>query len=62
MDIDATLVWPLKRLLSNVESCLFIKIKNTEYTNYFLATEPNNPIFKEALDLIVDNVIGLCSR
>ena len=27
MDIDATLVWPLKRLLSNVESCLFIKIK-----------------------------------
>ncbi len=59
MDIDATLVWPLKRLLSNVESCLFIKIKkNTEYTNYFLATEPNNPIFKEALDLIVDNVIN----
>ncbi|MCY9844266.1 glycosyltransferase family 32 protein [Vibrio caribbeanicus] len=59
MDIDATLVWPLKRLLSDIESSLFIKIKkNTEYTNYFLATEPNNPVFKEALELIVDNVMN----
>jgi len=59
MDIDATLVWPLKRLLSDIKSSLFIKIKkNTEYTNYFLATEPDNPIFKEALELIVDNVMN----
>ncbi len=59
MDIDATLVWPLKRILAGIKSALFIKIKNnTEYTNYFLATEPNNPIFKEALDIIVDNVMN----
>ncbi|MEI8657666.1 glycosyltransferase family 32 protein [Vibrio sp. Hal054] len=57
MDIDATLVWPLSKLLKGVEDALYIKIKNdTEITNYFLATAPNNPHFKKVMDAIVYNI------
>lgn len=57
MDIDATLVWPLSRILSDVKDALYIKIKdNTEITNYFLATAPKNPHFKLVMDAIVHNV------
>lgn len=57
MDIDATLVWPLSRILRGVKDALYIKIKNdTEITNYFLATAPNNPHFKKVMDAIVYNI------
>ncbi|MCF7363453.1 glycosyl transferase [Vibrio diazotrophicus] len=57
MDIDATLVWPLSKLLNGVKDALYIKIKNdTEITNYFLATAPNNPHFKKVMDAIVNNI------
>lgn len=57
MDIDATLVWPLSKLLKDVKSALYIKIKdNTEITNYFLATAPHNPHFKQVMDAIVHNI------
>lgn len=57
MDIDATLVWPLSKLLKGVKDALYIKIKNdTEITNYFLATAPNNPHFKKVMDAIVNNI------
>lgn len=57
MDIDATLVWPISRLLKGVKQALYIKIKqNTEITNYFLATAPNNPDFKQVIDTIIHNI------
>lgn len=57
MDIDATLVWPLSDTLKNVNNSLYIKIKkDTEITNYFLATRAHNPEFKEVLDNIVANI------
>ncbi|MDC5703120.1 glycosyltransferase [Vibrio europaeus] len=57
MDIDATLVWPLKRILKGVSKSLYIKIKDdTEITNYFLATCPNNPEYKAVMEAIVHNV------
>ncbi|WP_069212348.1 glycosyltransferase family 32 protein [Vibrio cholerae] len=57
MDIDATLVWPLGRLLKGVNDALYIKIKNgTEITNYFLATKPHNPHFQKVMDTIVHNI------
>lgn len=57
MDIDATLVWPLSKLLKGIKDALYIKIKNdTEITNYFLATAPNNPHFKKVMDAIVNNI------
>lgn len=57
MDIDATLIWPLHRLLKGVNSALYIKArKNDEITNYFLATVPANPHFKQVMDRIVHNI------
>lgn len=57
LDIDATLIWPLHRLLKGIESALYIKArKNNEITNYFLATEPKNPQFKQVMSRIVDNI------
>ncbi|MFU8780152.1 MAG: glycosyltransferase family 32 protein, partial [Kiritimatiellia bacterium] len=44
MDIDATLVLPLRIILKGIDNALFVRIKhNTELTNYFLATVPGNP-------------------
>lgn len=57
MDIDATLVWPLSQLLKDVKQALYIKIKDdTEITNYFLATAPQNPHFKKVMETIVHNI------
>lgn len=57
LDIDANLVWPLAYILKDSSPAVYIKIKNnTHYTNYFLATEPNNPHFSEMIDLIVKNI------
>ncbi|MDW6002208.1 glycosyltransferase family 32 protein [Vibrio mangrovi] len=58
MDIDATLVWPLRKLLKNEQEALYIKFKkgNTDYTNFFLATVPNNPHYKLIMDTIVHNI------
>ncbi|MFT5760815.1 MAG: mannosyltransferase OCH1-like enzyme [Alteromonadaceae bacterium] len=57
LDIDANLVWPLASMLKYDDNAVYIKIKNnTHYTNYFLATEPNNPDFAEAIALVVENI------
>lgn len=57
MDIDATLIWPLSKILKDQEPSLYIKIKdNTEITNYFLATSPKNPEYKDVMDAIVRNI------
>ncbi|WP_257286466.1 glycosyltransferase [Endozoicomonas sp. SESOKO1] len=57
MDIDATLVWPLKSILKDVDNALYIKNKkNTEYTNYFLATAAENPDYQAAILQIVRNI------
>jgi len=57
LDIDANFVWPLAYILKDNSPAVYIKIKNnTHYTNYFLATEPNNPEFAEMIDLVVENI------
>lgn len=57
IDIDATLIWPLHHLLKGVGSALYIKArKNDEITNYFLATVPGNPHFKQVIERIVHNI------
>ncbi|WP_187381909.1 glycosyltransferase family 32 protein [Vibrio mimicus] len=56
MDIDATLVWPLDKLLGDSQE-LYIRIKNnTEITNYFIATAPNNPDLQATIEQVVYNV------
>ncbi|MCL9780363.1 glycosyl transferase [Vibrio sp. S4M6] len=57
MDIDATVVWSLDKLLGNDHDSLFIKIdKNTRFTNYFIASAPGNQDLEKAIEQVVYNV------
>lgn len=58
MDIDATFVWPLSKTLKKEYDALYIKYKkdNSEFTNFFLATCPNNGHYKEIIDHVVRNI------
>lgn len=55
MDIDAHLVWPLSKIIKPEDSEIFLRNKK-EITNYFIASDKNNPVLQKALDLIVDNI------
>lgn len=56
-DIDATFVWPLDKLIGDEDNALYIKIShNTRYTNYFIASSPNNQELQQAIDQVVYNV------
>lgn len=54
MDIDATLTRPLAPLLLHRKELLISNYG--EFTNFFMATEPKNPLFKEFLDTIIENI------
>lgn len=57
MDIDATLVWSLDKLLGDEPQALYVKVGgNTEITNYFIASKPGNPDLAEVIDQIVHNI------
>lgn len=57
MDIDATLVWPLDKLIANEDKALYIKIKNnSRFTNYFIASAPNNPVLSKIIEKILWNI------
>lgn len=55
IDIDASLVCNLHKKLEGKKQ-LFIASHENRATNFFLATVPGNPIFKDTLDAIVDNI------
>ena len=57
MDIDATLFWPLKKTLDNADDALYVSLaKNNDFTNFFLATAPNNPVYEDVIERIVSNI------
>jgi mannosyltransferase OCH1-like enzyme len=57
LDIDAALVWPLRSLLKGVDPALYIQSRHThEITNYFLATTPGNPHFRQVMARIVQYI------
>lgn len=57
LDIDATFVWPLKRIIPSDADALYITLdKNGHYTNFFLATAPNNDVYSAAIEQIVANI------
>lgn len=57
LDIDATLVCPLSKVLRNVKEALYLWVPHRRvYTNYFLASAPNNPVFIEAIRRIQENI------
>lgn len=57
MDIDATLVWPLDKVIGSEKNALYVKVSNnTEITNYFIASTSSNPELKSCLDLVVNKI------
>lgn len=55
MDIDAHAVWPLSKMITPQENEVFLMTKHN-YSNYFIASAPNNPHLQKALEMIVDNI------
>lgn len=55
IDIDGHLVWPLSKLIRPDDTELVI-FNRKDYTNYFMAFNPGNPIIGETLDRIVENI------
>lgn len=57
LDIDATLIWPLSLTLKRFHESLFIRVKkNTEITNYFLATKPGTELYRQLIAHVVKNI------
>jgi mannosyltransferase OCH1-like enzyme len=55
MDIDAHFVWPLSRMIQKSDEEVFL-LNKEHFTNYFIATTPNNTIIQKCIELIVDNI------
>jgi len=55
MDIDAHLVWPLSKIIKPEDKEVFL-LNKEHYTNYFIASEPHNPVLEETLRIIIDNI------
>ena len=55
MDIDAHFVWPLSKIIKEDDNEVIL-LNKEHYTNYFIASAPNNKYLKKAIDLIVENI------
>lgn len=55
MDIDAHAVWPLSWMIRPDDKELLLMTKH-RFSNYFIATAPNNPHLQKTLEIIVDNI------
>ena len=55
MDIDGHAVWPLSKMIRPEDSEVFL-LNKQHFTNYFIASAPNNPILEKTIDIIVDNI------
>lgn len=55
MDIDAHLVWPLSKIIKPQDTEVFLLTKR-HYTNYFIASAPNNEVLQQTIDIIVENI------
>ncbi|CAA6808507.1 MAG: Mannosyltransferase OCH1 and related enzymes [uncultured Sulfurovum sp.] len=55
MDIDAHAVWPLSKMIQADDKEIFL-LNKQHYTNYFIASEKENPILQKTIDIIVDNI------
>lgn len=56
MDIDAHLVWPLPWLLPRGLGSLYIRTRQDRYTNWFIASRPDNPELEAIIAEVVGNV------
>lgn len=55
MDFDAHAILPLSCMIKSDDTELFL-LNKQHFTNYFIASAPNNPILEKTVDLIVDNI------
>ena len=55
MDIDAHVVWPLSKIIQPDDKEIILMTKH-RYSNYFIATAPNNPHLAKTLEIIVENI------
>ncbi|QSZ41332.1 glycosyl transferase [Sulfurimonas aquatica] len=55
MDIDAHTVWPISKMIKEDDTEVFL-LNKEHYTNYFIATQKNNPVIEKTLEIIVDNI------
>jgi mannosyltransferase OCH1-like enzyme len=56
IDMDAHLIWPLDRILKTTTPELFLRYKNHEATNYFIASRPQNPNIKQIIDEVARRI------
>lgn len=55
LDIDAQLVTNLSKIIKSEFSEVLIT-RREKYTNFFMASEKNNPILQKQLEIIIDNI------
>ncbi|ART80335.1 glycosyltransferase family 32 protein [Oceanisphaera avium] len=55
MDIDGHAVWPLSNIIKKDDQQLILSRKH-DYTNYFIASAPNNPLLIAVLEKMVNNI------
>jgi mannosyltransferase OCH1-like enzyme len=55
LDIDAHFVWPLSKIIKPKDKEVILLTKQ-HYSNYFIASQKDNPILEKTLDIIVDNI------
>jgi len=55
MDIDGHAVWPLSKVIEPEDHAIFLMTKHN-YSNYFIASAPDNKYLKKTLDIIIDNI------
>ena len=56
LDVDAALCWPVVWSLENEQSELFLKGKDGHVTNFFLAAQPEHPVFWKIAMQIQKNI------
>lgn len=56
LDIDAHLVWPLNCIINPEYTELYLKIKNGEISNYFIASKKDNAHLEKMINIILHNI------
>lgn len=55
LDIDAHFVWPLSKIIQPDDTELYL-LNKEHYTNYFIASKPDNEILQKSIQIILDNI------
>jgi len=56
LDIDAHFIWPPSSLIKPQYEDLYITIRRGDISNYFIASNNNNPLLDGIINLIMDNI------